>query len=73
MGVYSQHLCMAISNTTYYESLVMTTKVTREAAVDARGLVHAPEGVGMGLPAGPGYPPELRHLVTDVVTSAGIL
>ena len=73
MGVYSQHLCMAISNTTYYESLVMTTKVTREAAVDSRGLVHAPEGIGMGLPAGPGYPPELRHLVTDVMTSAGIL
>src|ERR671936_300016 len=61
MGNYSQHLCMAIANTTYYESLIMSTNVTREAVVDADGLVHAPEGVGLGLPAGPEYPPALRH------------
>jgi L-alanine-DL-glutamate epimerase-like enolase superfamily enzyme len=73
MGNYSQHLCMAIPNTTYYESLVMSTKVTREAVVDAEGLVHAPEGVGLGLPAGPEYPPTLRHLVIDAATSAAIL
>src|SRR5690242_2569935 len=34
MGNYSQHLCMAIPNTTYYESLVMSTEVGREAVVD---------------------------------------
>lgn len=73
MGNYSQHLCMAIPNTTYYESLVMSTNVTREAVVDARGLVHAPEGPGLGLPAGPDYPPELRHLVIDAAESAAIL
>jgi L-alanine-DL-glutamate epimerase-like enolase superfamily enzyme len=73
MGNYSQHLCMAIANTTYYESLVMSTKVSREAVVDAEGLVHAPEGVGLGLPAGPDYPPELRHLVIDAASSAAIL
>ena len=73
MGNYSQHLCMAIPNTTYYESLVMSTEVTREAVVDACGLVHAPEAVGLGLPAGPDYPPELRHLVIDVAKSAAIL
>ena len=54
-----QHLCMAIPNTTYYESLVTSTDVSREAVVDASGLVHAPAGVGLGLPAGPDYPPEL--------------
>ena len=42
MGNYSQHLCMAIPNTTYYESLVTSTRVVREPVVDSRGLVHAP-------------------------------
>ena len=73
MGNYSQHLCMAIPNTTYYESLVMSSKVTREAVVDACGLVHAPEGIGLGLPAGPDYPRELRHLVIDAAQSASVL
>ncbi len=73
MGNYSQHLCMAISNTTYYESLVTSTEVTREAVVDEHGLVHAPGGIGLGLPAGPDYPPELRHLVIDAARSAAIL
>jgi hypothetical protein len=73
MGIYSQHLCMAIPNTTYYESLVMSTKVRREAVVDEHGLVHAPEGTGLGLPVGPDYPPELRHLVIDVAKSPATL
>jgi L-alanine-DL-glutamate epimerase-like enolase superfamily enzyme len=73
MGNYSQHLCMAIPNTTYYESLVTSTDVTREAVVDERGLVHAPDGIGLGLPAGPDYPPEVRHLVIDAAQSAGFL
>jgi L-alanine-DL-glutamate epimerase-like enolase superfamily enzyme len=73
MGNYSQHLCMAIPNTTYYESLVTSAEVTREAVVDARGLVHAPEGAGLGLPAGPDYPRELRHLVIDAAESASVL
>jgi L-alanine-DL-glutamate epimerase-like enolase superfamily enzyme len=73
MGVYSQHLCMAISNTTYYESLVPSTTVRREAVVDEYGLVHAPSGAGMALPAGPDYPRELRHLVMDASLSAEIV
>lgn len=73
IGIYSQHLCMAIPNTTYYESLVMSSKVRREAVVDAHGLVHAPETVGLGLPAGPDYPPELSHLVINLAKSAAIL
>jgi L-alanine-DL-glutamate epimerase-like enolase superfamily enzyme len=73
MGNYSQHLCMAIPNTTYYESLVMSPQVRREAVVDAHGLVHAPEGIGLGLPVGPDYPAELRHLVIDAAKSAAIL
>jgi L-alanine-DL-glutamate epimerase-like enolase superfamily enzyme len=68
-GIYSQHLCMAIPNTTYYESLVTSTRVVREPVVDRRGLVHAPTGAGFGLPPGPDYPRELRHLVTDSVVA----
>jgi L-alanine-DL-glutamate epimerase-like enolase superfamily enzyme len=64
-GVYSQHLCMAIPNTTYYESLVTSARVVRESVVDAQGLVHAPTQPGFGLPPGPDYPRELGHLVTD--------
>jgi hypothetical protein len=56
---------MAISNTTYYESLVTTPTVTREPAVGPDGLVHAPTTAGFGLPAGPDYPPDLAHLVVE--------
>jgi L-alanine-DL-glutamate epimerase-like enolase superfamily enzyme len=42
---------MAISNTTYYESLVRTNPVVREPAVDEQGLVHAPTAPGIGFEA----------------------
>ena len=49
----NKHLCMAIPNTTYYESLITSTQVSREASVDSGGLVHAPVGPGVALrPAG---------------------
>jgi L-alanine-DL-glutamate epimerase-like enolase superfamily enzyme len=47
-GIVNQHLCMAINNTTYYESLVRTNPVQREPAVDAQGLVHASTLPGIG-------------------------
>ncbi len=47
-GIVNTHLCMAISNTTYYESLVYTNPVVREPAVDEHGLVHAPTAPGIG-------------------------
>jgi len=62
-GLTSQQLCMAIANTTYYESLVTATTVPRDPAVDRHGLVHAPRHPGIGLPEGPDYPPQLEHLV----------
>lgn len=40
----NHHLCMAISNTTYYESLVTATKVVRERHVDAQGWCTPPRG-----------------------------
>ena len=36
------HLCMAIPNCTYYESLVTSNPVAREPRVGPDGLVHAP-------------------------------
>jgi L-alanine-DL-glutamate epimerase-like enolase superfamily enzyme len=59
----NHHLCMAISNTTYYESLVTSTRVVRERHVDDQGLVRAPTGPGIALPLDYGYGSELQHLV----------
>lgn len=47
-GLPNVHLCMAIPNTTYYESLVMTNPVVRESIVDSHGMVHAPAVPGVG-------------------------
>jgi L-alanine-DL-glutamate epimerase-like enolase superfamily enzyme len=61
-GLTSRHLCMAISNTTYYEALVDSNPVVRPPDVDAQGLVHAPNAPGVGheeLWEGSGTPPEL--------------
>jgi hypothetical protein len=41
---------MAIPNCTYYESLVTSNPVTREARVGPDGLVHAPTEPGIALP-----------------------
>jgi L-alanine-DL-glutamate epimerase-like enolase superfamily enzyme len=47
-GLPNTHLCMAIPNTTYYESLVDSNPVRRAPEVDADGLVHAPTDPGIG-------------------------
>ncbi|HEU5223308.1 MAG TPA: enolase C-terminal domain-like protein [Candidatus Lumbricidophila sp.] len=60
-GIHAEHLCMAISNTTYYESLVMSTNVVRESIVDANGLIHAPTEPGIALPPGLDYPEAVTH------------
>lgn len=48
-GLSSLHLCMAVPNTTYYESLVTSNPVTREPLVDGDGMVHAPTAPGVGI------------------------
>ena len=63
--VYSQHLCMAIPNTTYYESLVdLDARRARAGRRLPRARPRA-HRAGFGLPPGPDYPPELAHLVID--------
>jgi L-alanine-DL-glutamate epimerase-like enolase superfamily enzyme len=62
----SRHLCMAISNCTYYESLVWGNPIRQEKGIDKRGMVAAPSAPGVGLPVGPEYPEALMPLVADV-------
>ena len=47
-GAVHAHLCFAISNTTYYESLVTGNPVVREPRVAADGHVHAGTAIGVG-------------------------
>ncbi len=61
----NRHLCMAISNTTYYESLVFGNPIRREPGIDARGVVHAPRGPGVSLPSTLELPPVLSQYVSD--------
>jgi L-alanine-DL-glutamate epimerase-like enolase superfamily enzyme len=65
-GLTSRHLCMAIPNCTYYESLVWGNPIRREDGVDEHGQLHAPRGPGIGLPAGPHYPPLLEPFVVPL-------
>lgn len=51
-GEANTHLCMAISNTTYYEALIDSVQVRRPPEVDADGLVHASERPGIGFEFG---------------------
>src|SRR5208282_2103337 len=68
--MYARHLCMAIPNCTYYESLVTTNPAQREVGVSESGMVAAPVGPGVGLEPGPHYPDELMPYVFDAATGA---
>ena len=59
-----RHLCMSISNTTYYESLVTALPVRRAPEVNEDGYLEAPMGPGIGLPSGLDYPPTLAEYVS---------
>ena len=68
--IYARHQCMAISNCTYYESLVTTCPAKREAGISATGMVAAPPGPGVGLQPGFEYPAELEQYVVDLDEAA---
>ena len=61
--LYARHLCMAVPNTTWYESLVTANPATREWGIDNAGMLAAPAGPGVGLAPGLEYPPELESYV----------
>jgi L-alanine-DL-glutamate epimerase-like enolase superfamily enzyme len=49
-GLPNEHLCMAIPNTTYYESLVTSAHVTQDPRLDRRQMLPAPTAPGVGWP-----------------------
>lgn len=51
-GPISRHLCMAIPNTTYYESRIVGPTIERESGIDSDGQVHAPSLPGFGFEDG---------------------
>jgi L-alanine-DL-glutamate epimerase-like enolase superfamily enzyme len=61
----ARHLCMAIPNTTFYESLIMSSPAKRASEVNADGLLKAPTGPGIGLPPELDYPATLSEYVSS--------
>ena len=47
-GLANEHLCMAISNTTFYESLVTRTDVRQDPRLTADQMLPAPTAPGIG-------------------------
>jgi L-alanine-DL-glutamate epimerase-like enolase superfamily enzyme len=47
-GRPNEHLCMAISNSTYYESLVTSNTVRQDPRLDSRQMLLAPTAPGIG-------------------------
>ncbi|TDE11156.1 enolase C-terminal domain-like protein [Jiangella asiatica] len=50
-GLLQRQLCMAVPNTTYYESQIMGNPIIPDAAVGADGMVRAPSAPGIGYDA----------------------
>lgn len=63
MGEPERHLCMAVSNASYFESLVTHTGFERAAGIDEAGHLLAPVGPGVSLPRTLEYPAELAEYV----------
>ncbi|MTD13380.1 racemase [Nakamurella sp. YIM 132087] len=55
-GLAHAHLCLAIPNTTYYESLIPDVPVVREPLVGADGHVRVSDAVGIGWEEGAELP-----------------
>jgi L-alanine-DL-glutamate epimerase-like enolase superfamily enzyme len=49
-GLPNEHLCMAIPNTTYYESLVTNSTVVQDPRLTDRQMLPAPTAPGVGFP-----------------------
>jgi L-alanine-DL-glutamate epimerase-like enolase superfamily enzyme len=60
-GPVHRHLCCAVPNTRYFESLVLWRPVEREDGLDDDGFVHPPGAPGVGLE------PDLERLEADAV------
>lgn len=47
-GLPNLHLCCAVKNNSYYESMVLSNPVVKESGVDEHGQIHAPQVPGIG-------------------------
>ena len=47
-GLSNLHICLAIRNNSFYESLVTSNPIDVEAGIDREGFIHAPDGPGIG-------------------------
>ncbi|HET8522531.1 MAG TPA: enolase C-terminal domain-like protein [Thermomicrobiales bacterium] len=47
-GKANLHVCLAIRNNSYYESLITCNPIDVEKGIDREGNIHAPEGCGVG-------------------------
>jgi L-alanine-DL-glutamate epimerase-like enolase superfamily enzyme len=56
----SRHLCMAISNTTYFESIVTSDPIRRPDEITPDGMLLAPTGPGISLPGNLDLPSPLQ-------------
>ncbi|MEQ4208870.1 enolase C-terminal domain-like protein [Actinopolymorpha sp. B9G3] len=70
--VPSRHLCMALSNTTYYESLVTADPVNRDPVVGSDGMLRAPTEPGIALPASIELPSDLQAYQEGAAVANGI-
>ncbi|TDC46514.1 racemase [Jiangella ureilytica] len=52
-GLLQRQLCMAVPNTTYYESQIIGNPIIPDPHVDADGMVRAPSAPGVGYDARP--------------------
>ncbi|WP_127355442.1 enolase C-terminal domain-like protein [Actinacidiphila soli] len=59
----SQHLSMAIPNTTFFESLITANPVVKKPEIGSDGYLHAPLDPGIALPAALDYPAALHAYV----------
>ena len=47
-GLSNLHICLAIRNNSFYESLITCNPVEVEVGIDKEGYIHAPDGPGIG-------------------------
>jgi len=49
-GIENLHVCMAIPNNDYYETMIRTNPITVEDGIDSNGMIAAPRQPGVGYP-----------------------
>ncbi|MEQ7009034.1 enolase C-terminal domain-like protein [Actinopolymorpha sp. B17G11] len=69
----SRHLCMAISNNTYFESMITSDPVKRPPEIGPDGMLHAPTEPGIALPRNLTLPSELATFQEGAAVARGVI